>query len=133
MKPLIADVESFDLIDAQGQMRHCSRTQNSELFRLAVGGYGLFGVIYSVTLRLMRRQKLQRVVEITTTDELMSAFNQRIRDGFVYGDFQFMTDEKSKIFYVAAYSLAIDQSIPRHRYLKARKRFRSAPGTSLCI
>jgi FAD/FMN-containing dehydrogenase len=98
MKPLIADVESFDLIDAQGQMRHCSRTQNSELFRLAVGGYGLFGVIYSVTLRLMRRQKLQRVVEITTTDELMSAFNQRIRDGFVYGDFQFMTDEKSKDF-----------------------------------
>jgi FAD/FMN-containing dehydrogenase len=98
MKPFIADIEAFTLVDAQGRAHRCSRTQNSELFHLAIGGYGLFGVIYSVTLRLIRRQKLQRVVEITTTDELMSAFNQRIRDGFIYGDFQFMTDDNSKDF-----------------------------------
>lgn len=117
MKPLIADIESFDLIDAQGQMRHCSRSQNAELFHLAIGGYGLFGVIYAVTLRLVNRQKLKRVVEITTTDELMPAFNQRIRDGFVYGDFQFMTDEKSQDFlrrgvFSCYHPVSPDTSIP---------------------
>ena len=45
MKPFIADVESFMLVDARGDVRTCSRTENSELFRLAIGGYGLFGVI----------------------------------------------------------------------------------------
>ena len=45
MKPFIADVESFVLVDARGDIRTCSRTENGELFRLAIGGYGLFGVI----------------------------------------------------------------------------------------
>jgi FAD/FMN-containing dehydrogenase len=98
MKPLISDVEAFDLMDAEGQMHHCSRTSNPELFRLAIGGYGLFGIIYCVTLRLARRQKVQRVVEIRTLDGLMDAFDERINDGFLYGDFQFMTDEKSEGF-----------------------------------
>ncbi|HSG94764.1 MAG TPA: FAD-dependent oxidoreductase, partial [Afifellaceae bacterium] len=52
MKPFIADVESFTLIDGDGDMRTCSRSENTGLFRFAIGGYGLFGVIYSVRLRL---------------------------------------------------------------------------------
>src|SRR5207247_1731368 len=84
MKPIIDDVESFVLVDAEGEVRTCSRTENAELFRLAIGGYGLFGVIVTVTLRLAPRQKLQRVVETTEIDCLMPAFEQRIRDGFLY-------------------------------------------------
>ncbi|MCL4304158.1 MAG: FAD-binding oxidoreductase [Anaerolineae bacterium] len=42
MPPLIADVESFILVDAQGEAQTCSRQENSDLFRLAIGGYGLF-------------------------------------------------------------------------------------------
>src|SRR5439155_1589605 len=55
LPPFVSDVESFTLIDAKGELRPCSRTENAELFRLAIGGYGLFGVVYSVTLRLVRR------------------------------------------------------------------------------
>jgi FAD/FMN-containing dehydrogenase len=98
MQPFIADVESFTLIDAQGKFLKCSRQENSELFRLVGGGYGLFGVIYSVTLRLIPRQKVQRVVELMTADKLMDAFEQRIQAGFLYGDFQFSTDDKSEDF-----------------------------------
>jgi FAD/FMN-containing dehydrogenase len=98
MKPIIDDVESFVLVDAGGQARPCSRKENAELFRLAVGGYGLFGVIYSVILRLSPRQKLQRVVEIREVDGLIPAFERRIRDGFLYGDFQFAIDERSPLF-----------------------------------
>src|SRR5260370_16623808 len=50
MKPLISNVESFTLINAQGKSMRCSRNENNELFRLAIGGYGLFGSIDSVRL-----------------------------------------------------------------------------------
>src|SRR5919198_518779 len=56
MKPLISNVESFTLVSADGKSIRCSRDENSELFRLAIGGYGLFGLIDTVTLRLVPRQ-----------------------------------------------------------------------------
>ena len=97
-KPIIGDVESFTLVDANAQRLECSRSKNSELFKLAIGGYGLFGIIDTIKLRLMDRIKIQRVVEIKTTDELMPAIDDRISRNFLYGDFQYMTDEKSADF-----------------------------------
>src|SRR5438105_11107866 len=55
MKPFISIVESFTLVTADGKSIPCSREENSELFRLAIGGYGLFGLIDTVTLRLVPR------------------------------------------------------------------------------
>jgi FAD/FMN-containing dehydrogenase len=98
MKPFIADVESFVLIDARGNSRTCSRSENGELFRLAIGGYGLFGVLSTVKLRLIPRQKIQRVVEVRMVDDLPKAFEQRIADGYMFGDFQFSVDERSDDF-----------------------------------
>ena len=97
-KPIVQDVESFELVDASGAIRHCSRTENPELFSLAIGGYGLFGIIYAVTLRLMPAHRVRRVVEITTIDRLETLFTERIADGFTYGDFQYKTDETSPGF-----------------------------------
>jgi len=98
MKPFVSDVESFILVDAAGTARTCSRTENAELFRLAHGGYGLFGVITSVRLRLVPRTKIERVVEIRSVDDLIPAFEQRIADGFIYGDFQFSIEHGSDDF-----------------------------------
>lgn len=98
MKPIIGDVESFVLIDAEGDARTCSRTENAELFGLAIGGYGLFGVVYSVQLRLARRVKLERVVEVLDVAQVMPSFEQRISDGFLYGDFQYSINENSPDF-----------------------------------
>src|SRR3989475_4306941 len=98
MKPLISDVESFTLVNADGKSVRCSRDGNNELFRLAIGGYGLFGLISSVTLRLVPRQKLRRVVEIIRADDLPKRFEERIAEKFLYGDFQFSVDEKSPDF-----------------------------------
>src|SRR5881398_2495780 len=97
-KPFIGDVESFVLVDAGGIPRTCSRQDNAELFRLAIGGYGLFGVITSVRLRLAPRVKVQRQVEILSIEELMPAFERRIAAGFTYGDFQYHTDPDSPDF-----------------------------------
>jgi FAD/FMN-containing dehydrogenase len=98
MKPFVSDVESFILVDAAGTASTCSRTENAELFRLAHGGYGLFGVITSVRLRLVPRTKIERVVEIRSVDGLIPAFEQRIADGFIYGDFQFSIEHGSDDF-----------------------------------
>jgi FAD/FMN-containing dehydrogenase len=46
----------------------------------------------------MDRIKLQRVVEVTTIDKLMPAVNERIADNFMYGDFQYVTDDQSEDF-----------------------------------
>ena len=98
MKPLISNIESFTLITADGKSIRCSREENSELFRLAIGGYGLFGLIDTVTLRLVPRQKLRRAVEIVHASDLPKRFEERIAEKFLYGDFQFSVDEKSPEF-----------------------------------
>jgi FAD/FMN-containing dehydrogenase len=98
MCPIVADIDSFTLVDAEGRVRRCSRTENAELFQLAVGGYGLFGFIATVTLRLVHRRRLERVVELVTADRLLRAFEQRIAAGSLYGDFQFAIDAESPDF-----------------------------------
>lgn len=97
-KPMISDIESFLLVDHEGDIRKCSRTENQELFSLAIGGYGLFGVIHSVVLRLVPRQKIRRDVKVTAIADLAKDFVERIADGYTLGDFQFATDEKSPDF-----------------------------------
>ena len=95
-RPLVQDVEAFTLVDARGEALRCSRSENSELFTLAIGGYGLFGVITSVRLRLSPRRKLRRVVEIADVKGLADRFADRIAHGFLYGDFQYSTDVGSE-------------------------------------
>lgn len=97
-RPMIQDVEALTLVTPEGDVVACSRDTNPQLFRLVVGGYGLFGTIYSVQLRLMRRTKLERVVEIKHVENIMEHFNDRIQNGFTYGDFQFSIDDSSRDF-----------------------------------
>ncbi len=98
MKPLIDDIEAFTLVDATGEIRRCSRTDNAELFGLAIGGYGCFGAITSVLLRLASRRKLERIVEVIDLVQLMPLLAERISAGCLYGDFQFAIDAASPDF-----------------------------------
>lgn len=98
MRPFVADIESFELIDASGQLLPCSRTTNRRLFEVAIGGYGLFGVVTTMTLRLARRHKVERRVAIASADDLPLLFEDRIAAGFEFGDFQFATEPSSREF-----------------------------------
>lgn len=98
MRPIIDDVEAFTLVNARGEIVRCSRIEESEMFRLAIGGYGCFGIITSICLRLSPRLCLQRLVEITTLDRLLPESKRRIAEGCPYGDFQFSIDENSPDF-----------------------------------
>jgi FAD/FMN-containing dehydrogenase len=97
-KPIIDQVESFTLIDHTGAALQCDRVNNAELFRLVIGGYGLFGIVTSVRLRLWERKKVQRIVEIRDSKDIIQSFEQRIADGYLYGDFQFATDSNRDSF-----------------------------------
>lgn len=90
--PIVQQVEAFDLVGPTGDVHVCSRTANPELFRLAIGGYGLFGIVSRVVLRLQRRVKVRRVVVLGETTSIAERFESRIRDGYLYGDYQFATD-----------------------------------------
>ena len=124
-KPIIDDVRSLTLLTADGRILTCSRSEHRELFCLAIGGYGLFGIIITVELRLTRRRKVQRKVALIDIDELVSAVQERITDGYLYGDFQFAIDPESEDFLrrgVFSCYQPIDDDIPvpeRQRELKA--------------
>ena len=125
MKPLISNIESFTLVNADGKSVRCSRDENGELFRIAIGGYGLFGLIDRVTLRLVPRKKLRRVVEIIRSDDLTRRFEERIAQEFLYGDFQFSVDEKSPDFLQRGV-FSCYQPIDEHEPIAAKKELRDA-------
>lgn len=90
--PIVSDVESIVLVDANGEPKTCSRTENAELFSLAIGGYGLFGIISHVTLRLVPREKVERTVEVINVRDLLDRVEHRLGEGYQFGDCQYSTD-----------------------------------------
>ena len=98
MMPLVGDVEAFTLVSPEGDLLECSRTKHAELFKLAIGGYGLFGPMATVTLRLSPRRLMRRSVRIMDIEDAPAAARRRIAEGFVYGDFQFDIDPASPEF-----------------------------------
>lgn len=50
---LIDTVRSFHILMADGSVQKVSREENSELFALVIGGYGLFGVVLDVEIDLV--------------------------------------------------------------------------------
>ena len=129
LPPISSDVESICLVQADAGLVECSRRENAELFRLALGGYGLFGVISSVVLRLAPRRKLERVVELLSVPQLIAACEDRIAHGFVYGDFQFAVDPDSPTFldqgvFSCYRPVAADTPIPRDQRALTRADWR---------
>lgn len=98
MRPIIADVEEFSLVDASGNLQKINRSNHYDLFKLVIGGYGLFGVITEIKLRLLRFCNLERCVSVVRSQDLASHFSKRIEDGHVYGDFQFAIDHTQDNF-----------------------------------
>lgn len=101
LQPIVGDIESLSVVDARGEFHRCSRHENPELFSLIIGGYGLFGVVYSVVLRLAPRRKIERVVAVRSIEGLDLAFQEHIDQGFLFGDFQFKTDASAEDYLTA--------------------------------
>src|SRR5262249_40206728 len=83
------------IVTPDGATKRCTRKENKDLFALAVGGYGLFGVITAAGVRLVPRRKLKRRVETRTTAEVAALIAKRTGAGDPYGYFQYSIDETS--------------------------------------
>ena len=69
-------VERFRLLLADGRIVEVSRTENPELFSLVIGGYGLYGVILDVTLRVTRDELYEQRAESMDYTEFPAAFRR---------------------------------------------------------
>jgi len=53
LPPISSSIVSFTLMNDNGEILNCSREENPELFKLVIGGYGLFGIILDVKLKVV--------------------------------------------------------------------------------
>ena len=57
--PVSSSVISFTLINHNGEILNCSRNENKELFGLVIGGYGLFGIVLDIKLKVVENETLK--------------------------------------------------------------------------
>lgn len=78
--PIASTVESFHLMKADGTVVRCSRTANKELFSLALGGYGLFGIILDADIRVTKNERLRLEQVIVPLDSALASFERKVRE-----------------------------------------------------
>src|SRR5215510_851921 len=87
--PIASTVKSFRLMKADGAIVRCSRNENTELFSLALGGYGLFGVILDVELQVAPNERYSPEAEVLASDRYVTRFAEKVDQnhevGMVYG------------------------------------------------
>jgi FAD/FMN-containing dehydrogenase len=73
--PVSAHVASITLFTPDGELRRADRDMNGELFRHALGGQGVVGVLYSVTLSIesLRRSAAEAAVPVELSLDAPSA------------------------------------------------------------
>jgi FAD/FMN-containing dehydrogenase len=76
--PIASSVEAFRILLAGGRIVRCSRGENKELFSLAFGGYGLFGVILDVELRTVPNERYRPERFVMPPREYAAAFAREV-------------------------------------------------------
>jgi FAD/FMN-containing dehydrogenase len=76
---VVETVESFRLLQADGNLLTVSRSENPELFSLVIGGYGMFGVIVDVTLHLAEDELLERRAAVIDYKQFPVYFQERVK------------------------------------------------------
>jgi FAD/FMN-containing dehydrogenase len=78
--PFGSTVRSIRIMTADGEVLECSRTQNPELFSLAMGGYGLFGVVIDLEVEMTKNVLLARQLDVFPAEEFGTRFLRAIDD-----------------------------------------------------
>ncbi len=63
-----------------GDLVTCSSTQNTDLFNLAMGGYGLVGVIVDMEIEMVRNTRLQPKYEVMPAQDYAVRYRDAIQD-----------------------------------------------------
>lgn len=76
--PLIETIKQIRLLMPDGTIQIASRTKNSELFQLAIGGYGLFGIILDAEIELTDNDNYEKSAKVFPTKEYRDYFLQNV-------------------------------------------------------
>ena len=78
--PFGSTVLSLRLMLADGEIVTCSRSENPELFGLAMGGYGLVGIILDLEVDMVENMWLRPTYERMPANDFASKFYAAVRD-----------------------------------------------------
>lgn len=78
--PIVSSVIEIKLVTASGEIITAKRTQNSDVFAAAIGGYGGLGAIVEVTLQLADNVKVERKVARVEPRNYNTFFETNIRN-----------------------------------------------------
>ena len=78
--PIGSTIESFRLVKADGKAIECSRNKNPDIFSLVIGGYGLFGVITDVILRVVKNESYTSNKYVVRTKDYAEFFLENVPD-----------------------------------------------------
>jgi FAD/FMN-containing dehydrogenase len=124
-------VSSIDLAIGDGDVLHCSRNENAELFAATCGGMGLTGVILRATLRLLpieTSQIEQTIVRAANLDDAMEVFdaNQQVTYSVAWIDSFAPQGMLGRSIVVLAEHAVRDRLPPDTREAPYRRRSRAA-------
>ncbi len=77
--PIISSVLALKIVTASGDVITASRTENEEVFKATVGGYGGIGVIAEATLQLVDNVKVERQTKLVDVADYNEFFQNNIR------------------------------------------------------
>lgn len=80
LPPISSSIISFTLLTPNGEIVNCSRHENRELFKLVIGGYGLFGVILDVKLKVVENIALQYKYINLSPDHYINYYKKYVSD-----------------------------------------------------
>ncbi len=111
--PMGATVQSIKMLLANGELVDCSRRENTDLFKLAMGGYGLSGLITEMQVDMVANQRLEPTFETLPGEELGTAFKTAMADKSVtmaYGRLNVDRENFMEDALMITYRVAEDQS-----------------------
>jgi FAD/FMN-containing dehydrogenase len=76
--PFGSTVKAIRMVLADGTLIQCSRTENAELFSLAMGGYGLFGIIVELDVEMVPNLLLEPKFERMAPEKFAETFTRTI-------------------------------------------------------
>jgi FAD/FMN-containing dehydrogenase len=100
-----------------------SRQENSDLFKAAIGGYGLLGVIVEATLRLTDNVPMERRAIKMSVKEYLSFFQKNIKNDkkILLHNANLYPDALKEVISITWYKT--DKPVTEHDRLRKKKRF----------
>jgi len=78
--PMGSTVKSLRMVLPDGELVTCSPNENSQLFNLAMGGYGLIGVIVDMEIEAARNARLLPTFDVMNASDFASDFDAALKD-----------------------------------------------------